>query len=280
MLYTDDLSEAEAIEMKKQLIADSAERPFPLNYHERTQQILPPGSILQENLNKIENFTLNNQMQINPQKSKVMLFNKSRKFDFPPEFYFRDGNILECLEETKLLGILLSSSLKWDSNTNAICKKAMTKIWLLRRLKLFKLEPEIILDYYIKEIRPLLEQGVPIWNSGLTKAQIRNIESVQKIAFKIILGANYISYDVACTLLNTLPLEYRRLDLATNFAIKLFKSPRCLEFFEPVQTENTRNEHFLVKEIRTRCYNAPHSYLARLVNKNKQKIQNMQNMQK
>ena len=218
-------------------------------------------------------------MQINPQKSKVMLFNKSRKYDFPPEFYFRDGNILECLEETKLLGILLSSSLKWDSNTNAICKKAMTKIWLLRRLKLFKLEPEIILDYYIKEIRPLLEQGVPIWNSGLTKAQIRNIESVQKIAFKIILGANYISYDVACTLLNTLPLEYRRLDLATNFAIKLFKSPRCLEFFEPVQTRNTRNEHFLVKEIRTntaRCYNAPHSYLARLVNKNKQKIQNMQ----
>ena len=71
----------------------------------------------------------------------------------------------------------------------------------------------------------------------------------------------------------------QRLDLATNFAIKLFKSPRCLEFFEPVQTRNTRNEHFLVKEIRTntaRCYNAPHSYLARLVNKNKQKIQNMQ----
>ena len=137
----------------------------------------------------------------------------------------------------------------------------------------------MILDYYIKEIRPLVEQGVPIWNSGLTKAQIRNIENVQKIAFKIILGENYLSYDVACTLLNTLPLEYRRQDLATNFAIKLFKSPRCLEFFEPVQNKNTRNEHFLVKEVRTntvRCYNAPHSYLARLVNKNKQKIQNMQ----
>ena len=278
-VFIDDLSEAEAIEMKKQLIADPNRRPYPLNYHERSQQILPPGSILQENLNKIEIFTLNNQMQINPQKSKVMIFNKSHKYDFPPEFHFQDGNILECLEETKLLGILLSSSLKWDSNTNAICKKAMTKIWLLRRLKLFKLEPEIILDYYIKEIRPLVEQGVPIWNSGLTKTQIRKIESVQKVAFKIILGENYLSYDVACTLLNTLPLEYRRQDLATNFAIKLFKSPRCLEFFEPVQNRNTRNEHFLVKEIRTnttRCYNAPHSYLARLVNTNKQKIQNMQ----
>ena len=233
-VFIDDLSEAEAIEMKKQLIADPNRRPYPLNYHERSQQILPPGSILQENLNKIEIFTLNNQMQINPQKSKVMIFNKSHKWDFPPEFHFQDGNILECLEETKLLGILLSSSLKWDSNTNAICKKAKTKIWLLRRLRLFKLEPEILLDYYIKEIRPLLEQGVPIWNSGLTKAQIRNIENVQKIAFKIILGENYLSYDVACTLLKTLPLEYRCQDLATIFAVKLFKTPRCLEFFGPV----------------------------------------------
>ena len=115
-VFIDDLSEAEAIEMKKQLIADPSRRPYPLNYHERSQQILPPGSILQENLNKIEIFTLNNQMQINPQKSKVMIFNKSHKYDFPPEFHFQDGNILECLEETKLLGILLSLSLKWDAN--------------------------------------------------------------------------------------------------------------------------------------------------------------------
>ena len=152
----------------------------------------------------------------------------------------------------------------------------MSRIWLLRRSKLFKLEPELVLEYYLKEIRPLLEQGVPIWNSGLTKAQIRTIENVQKVAFKIILGENYISYEVACTLLNTSPLEYRRSDLALNFAIKLFKSSKSLEFFEPVQKQRiTRNEKLLVKENTTntrRCYNAPHNYLARLINKNKHKI--------
>ena len=77
-------------------------------------------------------------LEVNVKKTKVMIFNKSRKYDFPPEFHFRDGNILECLEETKLLGILLSSSLKWDSNTNAICKNAKTKLWLLRRLRTVK----------------------------------------------------------------------------------------------------------------------------------------------
>lgn len=277
-LYIDDLSEAEAIELKKQLIDDPVQRPFPLNYHERTQQVLPPGGILQKNLDRIENFTTINQMKINPEKSKVMIFNKSRKYDFPPELSFQDGKILECLEDTKLLGVHLSANLRWNSNTSVICGKAMSKMWLLRRLKKFHLDHEVILDYYLKEIRPLVEHGVPIWNSGLTKAQVRELENVQKVALKIILDDSYYSYDVACTLLNILPLEYRRSDLCTNFAVKLYKSPRSSEFFQPAENIlNTRSEQLLVTEKMSntrRCFNAPHNYLARLVNKNRSKIVN------
>ena len=151
-------------------------------------------------------------------------------------------------------------------------------MWLLRRLKIFKLEPELILDYYLKEIRPCVEQGVPIWNSGITKAQARLIENIQKVAFKIILGEHYISYNVACTLLGVSPLEYRKTDLSTNFAIKLFKSPRSKEFFEPISKNvNTRSaQNMLVAENLTntrRCYNAPHNYLARLLNKNRSRVE-------
>ena len=174
-LFIDDLSEAEAINLKKQLMDDPTQRPYPLNYHERTKHILPGNSILQQNLTKIEEFTFTNKMKINENKSKVMIFNKSRKFDFPPELSFSNGDLLECLEETKLLGIQLQSSLKWNSNTSAMYTKAMSKMWLLRRMKGLKLEPTLILDYYIKEIRPLAEQGVIVWNSGLTKTQIKDI---------------------------------------------------------------------------------------------------------
>ena len=270
-LYIDDLSEAEAIELKKELINDPV-------IHERTQQVLPNGSILQKNLEKIEDFTDRNQMKINPAKSKVMIFNKSRTYDFPPELFFKDGQILECLEESKLLGILLSSDLRWDSNTRAICAKAMSKMWLLRRLKKFKLEPEVLLDYYLKEIRPLVEQGVAIWNSGITKSQVRDLEKIQKVALKIILEDSYLSYDVACTIMNISPLEYRRTDLCTNFAIKLYKSPRGSEFFEPAKKYvNTRSEQQLLVNEKTtntrRCHNAPHNYLARLINQNKTKLE-------
>ena len=131
-LYIDDLCEAQAVDLKRKVIIDPVQRPFPLNYHERTQHVLPAGSILQNNLTKVENFTFKNKMKINESKSKIMIFNKSRKYDFPPEFAFKNGEILEYLEETKLLGIHLSSDLKWQANSRAIYIKAMSKMWLLR----------------------------------------------------------------------------------------------------------------------------------------------------
>ena len=178
---------------------------------------------MQQNLTKIEEFTFTNKMKINENKSKVMIFNKSRKFDFPPELSFNNGDLLECLEETKLQGIQLQSSLKWNSNTSAMYTKAMSKMWLLRRMKGLKLEPTLIFDYYIKEIRPLEEQGVIVWNSGLTKTQIKDIEKIQKVALLIILGDDFSSYDVACNTFDISTLSSRRAQLCSNFAIKLFK---------------------------------------------------------
>ena len=152
-------------------------------------------------------------------------------------------------------------------------------MWLLRRLKQLKLDYQTILDFYLKEIRPLTEHDVVVWNSGLTKNQSNDLEKIQKVAFKIILGENFISYDVACTLMNVMPLKYRRADLCTSFAIKLFKSSRSTEFFIPVKKQvNTRSEYKnLVVEQKCntkRAYNAPHNYLARILNQNSQKIRN------
>ena len=71
-LYINDLSEAEAVELKRQLISDSVTRPYPLNYHERTQHIFPSdASLLQKHLNNVDNFTQTNHRRINELKSKL-----------------------------------------------------------------------------------------------------------------------------------------------------------------------------------------------------------------
>ena len=73
-LDIDYLTEAVAVDLKKQLTQDLVQRPFPLNYHDRSQQILPAGGVLQKNLDKIENFVNINQMKINESKSNFQLF--------------------------------------------------------------------------------------------------------------------------------------------------------------------------------------------------------------
>ena len=106
--------------------------------------------------------------------------------------------------------------------------------------------------------------------------QINEIEKIQKVALKIILDENYITYEVACTLMNTQPLKHRRTELCIKYSIKLFKSSKSYEYFTQVKKEvNTRSDQLVVKEDFTntkRCRNAPHNYLARLINENKSKI--------
>ena len=95
--------------------------------------------------------------------------------------------------------------------------------------------------------------------------------------FKITLEDNYLSYEVACTIFDILRLKFRRQELCTTFALKLFKSPSSHDYFTPARRmTNTRGgQQLLVEEKKSnkkRCYNAPHNYLARIINQNKEKF--------
>ena len=87
----------------------------------------------------------------NSKKSKVILFNTSRKYDFPPEVG------LEYVTHKKLFGVMVNSDLRWAKNTEYICKKVMQRMWVLQRINRFKLDTEHLFD-----IRSLLELAVPV----------------------------------------------------------------------------------------------------------------------
>ena len=132
-----------------------------------------------------------------------MLFYVSRKHSFLPEYSFRNGNFLEVVDSTKLLGVYLSSDLSWNYNTSQITRKAMSRLWLIWRMKSLKIDTNIIYDYYVKEIRPVLEYAVPVWSSGISLRNSDDIEKVQTIVFRIILGSSYCNYPDACNFLNS-----------------------------------------------------------------------------
>ena len=60
-------------------------------------------------------------MRINIDKTKIMLFNTAKKNDFTPTLKIND-KLIEVVDEIKLLGVKITSDLKWNENTKYITK--------------------------------------------------------------------------------------------------------------------------------------------------------------
>ena len=122
--YVDDATAASVVNLKESLRKDTVQRPKPLNYNEHNELILPESSNpLVPILNQFESFIRKEKMSINQSKTKIMTFNLSKNYNFPPEFGFEGHENLEVVPEAKILGVIVCSSLKWDKNTFYIVKR-------------------------------------------------------------------------------------------------------------------------------------------------------------
>jgi hypothetical protein len=139
--YVDDLSYLTSINLKKKLTGNLDSNPVrTLAYHNRTSHVLSQEeNELQKQMDGLCLFAEENKMQINSKKNKLMLFNTSKNYDFIPEVTDMDGNALELVEEFKLLEGMVTSDLKWNSNTQYICARGYSKIWMLGNLKKFEI---------------------------------------------------------------------------------------------------------------------------------------------
>ena len=210
--FVDDGSVAVSVNLKSSLIPDVQDRPRPLNYHERTGHVLPEdNNLLHHYIRDTEKFTQQNKMIINKQKTKVISFTKSRKWDFPPELSFSDGTPIECVPSVRLVGVLVSQDLKWFQNTKFICEKARRKLWILRRMQALELNQFQLFDVYTKEIRSILEMAVPVWHPGLTKQQAKDIETIQKYLLK--LSSNTITQTMSWPVRNSTQSHLRNAEL-------------------------------------------------------------------
>ena len=231
--FVDDLSLAQSVNLKKSLIPDVF--PVrPLAFENRTEHILPTQNLLiQQQLQDLLLYTRENSMKINYKKTKVMKFNTAKSRDFPVRLYFEDDKYLEVVEYCKLLGIMISSDLKWSRNTRHLIKKAMSNMWILRRLKNKGIAVNDMLDVYKLKVRSILELACPVWHSSITAKETNDIERVQKTAFHIILGDSYHSYSSAMSVLDLEKLEKRRDNQCYKFAQKFSKDQRQKDKFIP-----------------------------------------------
>ena len=78
------------------------------------------------------------------------------------------NEVIDIIKETKLLGVMISDDLSWDSNTSFLVKRSNARMRLLHKLVDFKIPQSDLVNIYTPYIRSILEQSCQVWHSSLT----------------------------------------------------------------------------------------------------------------
>ena len=169
-----------------------------------------------------------------------------------------NSKTIDRVEEIKLVGVWVTTWLDWDKNIREICKKAYARMTMLTKLKYVGVKEEDLLNIYVLYIRSLLEYCSTVWHSTLTVEQSKNIENVQKLSLRIILGSEYVGYAEALRWSGLDSLNERREHKCLVFGLKSLVHPVHHKMF-PVNPETSllatrKREHFTVNWAKSESY--------------------------
>ena len=184
------------------------------------QKYLPSQNIhSQDYADKISQWTQQNQMKLNEDKSKLIIFNFTKNYQFSTRVYL-NNTLLEIVNETKILGLIISSDLSWHKNTENLVSKGYQRMLILRKLYEFSLPSEDLVKIYILYIRSILEFNSNVWFSSITQEEEDDLERVQRVACHIILNCEYENYSKSLITLKLENLKTRRSKTCTQFCQK------------------------------------------------------------
>ena len=158
-------------------------------------------------------------------KTKLMIINFTQNHQFQSLLSIPGSSSkIELCFKTKILGYWLTHDMKPATHVKHITKIAYSRLWAISRLKTAGVSNDDIFHFFIMKIRSVLEYAAPVFTSMLTESDKSDIERIQKIVFKIILGQDYIDYEQSCILMKTSTLQARRQNLSLRFALSCLKS--------------------------------------------------------
>ena len=151
-------------------------------------------------------------------------------------------------------------------------KRATRTTWFLRRMKAFGVDQASLVGHWKAEGRVHLELACPVWHSGLTTQQSRDLDRAQRVAMTAITGRWEPSHSRQLQVLGLEKLAARRTKLCATFGKRTATNSRHQDIFTltgaPVRTgkaAKTYREPF----CRTGAhYNSAVPYLTRLLNSN------------
>ena len=212
-------------------------------------------------------------MELNSEKTKIMIFDFSKDYRFTTQLSLKN-NPIEIVSQTRLLGTIITSDLKWDMNTDEIVRKAYARMQILHKISQYETPKDDMTHIYKIYIRSILEQSCQVWHSSLSEQNCEDLERVQKCALKII--EPELKYHEALYKLDLECLKERRDKLCLKFAKKSIenRNTKITKMFPENELINNRSrkEKYKVNYARTeRLKRSSIPFMQRLLNKDENK---------
>ena len=163
---------------------------------------------LQEDLNRLVQWSEKWLLKFNPDKCKVMHIGHN----LATSYTMKEGNKtveLNSTTEEKDLGVLITRDLKFHEQCVQSVKKAQSVLGMVKRH--FKvIDKDDFTALYKTYIRPHLEYCIQAWSPHLKK-DIECLERIQRRATKLVKGLRRKTYEERLKVLGIYPLHQRRL---------------------------------------------------------------------
>lgn len=209
-----------------------------LQSNEVDSNLISTTSCLQDEINILTRWTSANNMKLNEQKTKefIVSFLKTQPLLQP---LIVNNQPLERVNKIKLLGLYLSSDLKWSTHIDYICSKASKRLFALRILRRSGVSLNDLCSVFCYFIRPVLEYACPVWHSSLTINLSQQVEHIQQRALRIIYPN--LSYKDSLVKFNLTSLFNRRESLCKSFYTRNLDSSSKLHDLFPNPVHNRYN---------------------------------------
>ncbi|TWW81352.1 hypothetical protein D4764_01G0011670 [Takifugu flavidus] len=142
-----------------------------------------------------------NLLQLNVTKTKEMVvdFSKSKS---PPSPVCISGKDVELVPSYRFLGVQLDNKLEWSTNTDAVYKKAMSRLYFLRRLRSFSVCSRMLHMFYQSVMASTIFFAAVCWGAGIKAKDANRLNKIIKKAESVV-GCNLANLPSAIRLYNS-----------------------------------------------------------------------------
>jgi len=146
-------------------------------------------SIIQSEIILISQWLKNNRLSLNVAKTNYMIMTNKKAYDMSNIQIKIDDIPVECVTETKFLGVVLDNQMTFQSHINQVANKLSKGIGILCRARRLLCSNTLILLYNAL-IQPYLAYCIIIWGHTY-KTHISRIHLLQKKIIRIISNSTY-----------------------------------------------------------------------------------------